>query len=184
MRPYKQRHAKFCGHRCAMLFHQEAVLTAARTPQAIEKSAAARRGRGGRRSYPKLYGRHMHRVVAEQKLGRALRPGEVVHHIDGNKHNNTPANLEVLSSQSEHASLHGHTRVRPRPTHCKRGHPLVTPNVYTYPNGSRVCVICRRVYDNAWKKARRRLRASFPRRPRSVAGRLRNNSGQFARSEP
>ena len=46
------------------------------------------------------------RVVAEQLLGRPLRPGEVVHHIDGNKRNNRSENLRVFSSQAEHAKFH------------------------------------------------------------------------------
>lgn len=46
-----------------------------------------------------------HRIVAERKLGRYLRPDEVVHHIDGNKINNSPGNLIVLSNEN-HAQLH------------------------------------------------------------------------------
>ncbi len=57
-------------------------------------------------SYVKVDGRHEHRAVAEGVLGRSLRPGEVVHHIDENKHNNAPDNLAVLPNQSEHARLH------------------------------------------------------------------------------
>lgn len=41
----------------------------------------------------------------EEKLGRSLQPGEIVHHIDGNKRNNSPENLMVMT-QSEHARLH------------------------------------------------------------------------------
>jgi hypothetical protein len=41
-----------------------------------------------------LYGVE-HRVVMEQKLGRKLIKGEVVHHIDGNPGNNKPSNLEL-----------------------------------------------------------------------------------------
>ncbi len=46
-----------------------------------------------------------HRLVAEAKLGRKLEETEAVHHIDGNKHNNDPANLEI-HSVSEHGRLH------------------------------------------------------------------------------
>ena len=42
-------------------------------------------GKGQGKTYSKYYGRHTHRVVAEQMLGRKLKPGEVVHHIDHNK---------------------------------------------------------------------------------------------------
>jgi hypothetical protein len=51
-------------------------------------------------------GRHEHRVVAEQKLGRKLITGEIVHHIDGDKLNNDPSNLEVLTA-AEHMRRHG-----------------------------------------------------------------------------
>ena len=47
----------------------------------------------------------MHRVVAEEMLGRALLPGEIVHHKDGDKWNNAPENLEVMT-QAEHARIH------------------------------------------------------------------------------
>ncbi len=56
-------------------------------------------------SYKKWLGRHEHRVVAERMLGRPLVKGEIVHHKDGNKHNNSPDNLEVMT-QSEHMREH------------------------------------------------------------------------------
>ena len=58
-------------------------------------------------TYRKQYGRHQHRVVAEQMLGRPLKPSEIVHHIDGNKHNNDPSNLQVMT-QAEHIREHFH----------------------------------------------------------------------------
>jgi hypothetical protein len=48
----------------------------------------------------------VHRVVAEQKLGRRLRPGEVVHHKDRDKTNNDPDNLWVYKSQADHNRAH------------------------------------------------------------------------------
>ena len=45
----------------------------------------------------------LHRDMAAIMLGRALLPGEVVHHLDGDARNNTPENLMVLPSQGYHA---------------------------------------------------------------------------------
>ena len=76
------------------------------TPEVRAKLRQARLGKGEGLTYEKTYGRHTHRVVAEQMLGRPLRKGEVVHHIDENKRNNSPENLMVFSSQKEHAKWH------------------------------------------------------------------------------
>lgn len=43
-----------------------------------------------------------HRLVMENKIGRYLLPSEVVHHIDGNKSNNSTKNLKLYSSNAEH----------------------------------------------------------------------------------
>ena len=47
----------------------------------------------------------MHRVVMENYLGRLLLPQEVVHHIDGNKKNNSIENLQLLTRE-EHSRMH------------------------------------------------------------------------------
>lgn len=49
--------------------------------------------------------RDIHRIIAEEYLGRELEPGEVVHHIDGNINNNHHSNLLVMS-RSAHTRLH------------------------------------------------------------------------------
>lgn len=70
------------------------------------KLCLLRLGSGRGTGYIKLNGRHLHRTIAEAKLGRKLMKNEIVHHIDGDKRNNSLDNLQVLSSQSEHAHLH------------------------------------------------------------------------------
>ncbi len=50
-----------------------------------------------------------HRLVVEQKIGRYLRPEEVVHHIDGDKQNNKIGNLMLFSTHRKH--LQFHTRI-------------------------------------------------------------------------
>lgn len=48
----------------------------------------------------------VHRVILEYKLGRKLIKGEIAHHIDGNRMNNHPDNIELCSNQKEHMSKH------------------------------------------------------------------------------
>ena len=56
-------------------------------------------------------GEILHRKVAEEKIGRKLKSGEEVHHIDGNHFNNDPDNLIVLS-KSDHAKIHASWKAR------------------------------------------------------------------------
>lgn len=72
-----------------------------------EREIRAKAPKDGKyKSYPKYHGRHAHRVVAEQKLGRPLIPGEIVHHEDENKANYSQDNLLVFENQSQHISYH------------------------------------------------------------------------------
>ena len=76
------------------------------TQKTKEKLRLHRLGKGEGKTYTKTYGRHTHRIVMEQKIGRKLRPGEVVHHIDENRRNNDPDNLKLFANQAEHARHH------------------------------------------------------------------------------
>lgn len=62
-----------------------------------------------------------HREVAAATLGRPLRPDEHVHHMNGDKTDNRPENLEVLSVR-EHALRHPPEKAPPRLIECPRCH--------------------------------------------------------------
>lgn len=96
----------FCSQQCHMKKLNAELNPTRMTDSTRAKLRAARLGSGEGKTYTKTYGRHTHRIVAEHMLGRALKPGEVVHHIDRNKRNNSQDNLMVFSSQAEHAAWH------------------------------------------------------------------------------
>lgn len=78
----------------------------------IRVGSAARRSKvtGGR---PRARDwRLEHHVVVERALGRPLKDGEEVHHVDENKTNNVNDNLAVLQSSADHVELHRKMRVR------------------------------------------------------------------------
>ncbi len=76
------------------------------TDEVREKIRNAHVNSGKGKTYSKRYGRHEHRVVVEQILGRKLESGEVVHHLNFNPRDNAPENLMVFPSQAEHAKYH------------------------------------------------------------------------------
>jgi HNH endonuclease len=67
----------------------------------------------------------LHRCLAASYLGRALEPGEIVHHRDGDPRNNDRGNLLVLPSQRYHAHIEHLLRCE------RRGQPLLFPEFLT-----------------------------------------------------
>jgi hypothetical protein len=100
--PMRRSKGLYCSRMCS-----QAGIARAAAPARGDRQ----RGKGEGRTYRKFMGRHEHRVVAEQKLGRPLLPGEIVHHIDGDYLNNDPDNLEVMT-QGEHIRRHEIWRAR------------------------------------------------------------------------
>lgn len=80
---------KFCSHKCS---------NDHRATGHITKYGYLRLSNNG-----KFYLEH--RKIAEDMIGRPLKPNEVVHHDDENKLNNDPSNLKVMT-RSEHQKLH------------------------------------------------------------------------------
>jgi hypothetical protein len=91
------------------------------TPESVRRenarNAQLNTKKAQKNTYKKLFGRHEHRVIAEEIIGRKLRSDEHVHHIDFDKHNNDPRNLSVMK-KDDHLKLHndleykGYTDVR------------------------------------------------------------------------
>lgn len=75
------------------------------TRRARLNDGATQRDRGSGKSYRKIRGQHEHRLVASRMLGRALQQGEIVPHVNGDKRDNRPENLRVMT-QAEHIKEH------------------------------------------------------------------------------
>jgi len=108
-----RKRAQFCCFLCKQGYIARAT---------IEERANKLRYTGKGKGYVKYGGRHLHRVLAERMLNRPLRPGEVVHHKDGNVRNNAPENLVVMQNQGEHAALHSRKDRKCCIPNCGRKH--------------------------------------------------------------
>lgn len=95
-KPSRQTTQVTCSAKCRNVYNSR---------KSADKRATALRKQGKTKAYRKWHGRHEHRVIMEQIIGRPLNSNEVVHHKDGNFLNNTPENLQLMS-KSEHATLH------------------------------------------------------------------------------
>jgi hypothetical protein len=51
-----------------------------------------------------------HVAVAEEALGKPLPKGAIVHHVDGDRHNNDPRNLVVCQDRAYHNLIHRRER--------------------------------------------------------------------------
>lgn len=130
----------YCSKICAGMGLAKAMHA---DPETYIKIGNTRRGTGAGKTYTKRGGRHEHRVVAEEKIGRRLMPGEIVHHRDHNKKNNDPENLDIMASLAEHTRLHATGRKVILKTHCSKGHEFNEKNTkIRSSDGCRICISC------------------------------------------
>lgn len=107
---YKPK-AKFCSVACRQIGNSRF---------SAKKRGDALRGTGNR-TYIKYAGQHYHRFLMAQALGRKLRASEIVHHIDGNKFNNTLSNLQIIN-RAEHCRIHFTKNRKCTIPNCNRKH--------------------------------------------------------------
>lgn len=97
---------RYCSRRCEWEALKGPAFNAAIARMSAKHRGDMQRDRGNADTYRKRDGRHEHRFVAENMIGRKLLPGEIVHHRDHNKRNNDPANLAVMT-RAQHMREHG-----------------------------------------------------------------------------
>ena len=79
-----------------------------------------------------------HILIAEKALGKYLPQGAVIHHVDGNRKNNSPNNLVICQDNVYHHSLHRRIRALKTCGHvnwrkCNYCHQYDSPeNMYVY----------------------------------------------------
>jgi hypothetical protein len=89
-----------------------------------------------------------HRHIASIMLGRWLKRPEIIHHIDGNRANNDPENLVVLT-QRQHFFEHNQPPIPPKPIDCDTcGKPTLNKRYCSM----KCCLIGRRVVDRPTKE--------------------------------
>lgn len=98
---------KFCSSKCSSDWHRGDNATNWKDGKRTDRNGYIYILVGKEHPLADPYGYALeHRVVAEEKIGRRLKELEVVHHINGNKHDNRPENLEVVCDSATH--LKGH----------------------------------------------------------------------------
>lgn len=90
-----RRAVKYCSRKCYM--------------------ARQVKGQCSKEGYIMRYGKfskpeYEHRIIAKQLTSKILTYNDVVHHKDGNKSNNNPSNLDILTRES-HARSHAYNRL-------------------------------------------------------------------------
>lgn len=99
-----------------------------------------------------------HVEVAERAVGHPLPSGAIIHHIDGNKLNNSPENLVVCPDDAYHLLIHQRTRALDACGNANWAKCWICKqhdDPALIPENSRAHVECKRKYDAARHAAKR-----------------------------
>ena len=98
-----------CGELCPKEFlagHNTKFLTSEeQTRRGRMNNGDKQRDRGTCKGYRKVAGKHEHRSVMENHIGRKLTSNDIVHHRNRNKRDNRLSNLK-LTTRSDHIAEH------------------------------------------------------------------------------
>ena len=90
---------------CSSCIHSKNAKKYLHTKEADEKASQSRYNKCDSGRYHQKNGQYEHRTIMEEHIGRKLGSDEIVHHIDGDKHNNDITNLTIMT-RSEHSRWH------------------------------------------------------------------------------
>lgn len=95
-----------------------------------------------------------HRIIAEKILGRKLKPGETIHHIDNNKKNNSEENLLIFATNSDHTAYHTGCEIYQNDGlwYAVKTSRKIASNGKSYRLYTHICPICDKEYATINKK--------------------------------
>lgn len=132
----------FCSNKCQGLHMRREKSTAWKGGRLVDSSGyVILRMPGSPLADVRGYVRE-HVLVATQEFGH-IAADEVVHHINGNKTDNRPENLQVMTRAAHIEHHRDEIAMKPRKTTCGHDEPHAAHG------------LCKRCYNRAWKTKRR-----------------------------
>lgn len=90
-----------------------------------------------------------HRYIVEKSIGRKLKPNEIIHHLDGNKLNNSLNNLIITNQNNHITTFHNN---RPKIFDWNNFDPKISRGICPICNkhAAKKTGLCRKHYGTYW----------------------------------